>query len=181
MAVNSRDIRRVLVAGVGNIFLGDDAFGVEVAQRLARRPQPAGVIVKDFGIRGLDLAYQLLEGFDLVIIVDAHPRGRAPGTLYVLEPELDSDKSMARGGMLFEGHSMDPIRVFGLVESLGGKLPRLIVVGCEPEPPRETDDFAMTMSEPVRRATEEAISLIETMLERIGQGEFVAEIATSSS
>src|SRR5947209_3209759 len=78
-------------AGVGNIFLGDDAFGVEVAQRLARRPLPAGVRVVDFGIRGLDLTYALLDPYDAVVLVDAAPRGNAPGTLYVLEPEPQPD------------------------------------------------------------------------------------------
>src|SRR5438128_1754175 len=91
------DRRAVLVAGVGNIFLGDDAFGVEVAQRLARRPLPAGVRVVDFGIRGLDLAYALLDPYEAVILVDAMPRGEQPGTLYVLEPDLGPDSAPAEG------------------------------------------------------------------------------------
>ena len=79
---------KILVAGVGNIFLGDDAFGVEVARALSGRPLPEGVTVKDFGIRGFDLAYTMLDAWDTVILVDALSRGEAPGTLYLLEPDL---------------------------------------------------------------------------------------------
>src|SRR5690348_18485873 len=95
--------RRILIAGIGNIFLGDDAFGVEVAQRLARRPLPEGVRVVDFGIRGLDLAYALLDGYEAVILVDAAPRGGPPGTLYVLEPECGGPPGPAGGDVLVEG------------------------------------------------------------------------------
>src|ERR1700758_4827464 len=91
MIARSHDGPRILVAGVGNIFLGDDAFGVEVVQRLARRALPDGVRVVDFGIRGLDLVYALLDGYETVVLVDAAPRGGSPGTLYVLEPEPEAD------------------------------------------------------------------------------------------
>src|SRR2546428_8240900 len=98
---------RLLVAGVGNIFLGDDAFGVEVAQRLLRRPQPEGVRVVDFGIRGLDLTYALLDGCDVAVLIDAVPRGQPPGTLYVIEPDpvapaQGSAASLAAGDLLVE-------------------------------------------------------------------------------
>src|SRR4051794_33940377 len=99
---------RVLVAGIGNIFLGDDAFGVEVAQHLARREWPDGVRVVDFGIRGLDLTYALLDGYEVVILVDALPRGGQPGTLYVLEPDRAALEP-GEGGPMVEGHGLDPV------------------------------------------------------------------------
>jgi hydrogenase maturation protease len=119
---------RVLVAGIGNIFLGDDAFGVEVVRKLLNRDWPEGVLVKDFGIRGLDLAYAMMEPLDLVIIVDAISRGDAPGTLYVVEPELDEADPRSTP----DAHAMTPERVLELVKSLGGHVPRTLVLGCEP-------------------------------------------------
>ena len=100
---------RILVAGVGNIFLGDDAFGVEVVQRLARRPLPPEVRVVDFGIRGLDLTYALLDDHEMVVLVDAAPRGGAPGTLYLLE--LDAGAMEAGAAAVIETHGMDPVKV----------------------------------------------------------------------
>jgi hydrogenase maturation protease len=179
MAEDAPDNRRVLVAGVGNIFLGDDAFGVEVIQRLARRPERADVSIVDFGIRGLDLAYTLLDGFATVIIVDAHPRGRRPGTLYVLEPALAAGPEPATGNLLMEGHDLDPVRVFELVKSLGGKIPRVILVGCEPEPHYGTEEFTMSMSQAVSSAVGEAVSLIESLLDRLALGTLEAASAGS--
>src|SRR3954452_5244184 len=95
---------RVLVAGLGNIFLGDDAFGVEVVQRLARRPQPDGVRLVDFGIRGLDLTYALLDSCDAVVLVDATPRGGLPGTLYVIEPQVEGSASPEPGDLMLDAH-----------------------------------------------------------------------------
>src|SRR5262249_15201119 len=116
---------RILVAGVGNIFLGDDAFGVEVARRLARRPLPPEVRVVDFGIRGLDLTYALLDGYETVVLVDAAPRGGPPGTLYVLEPE-PGEPPAGEAGPLFEMHSLDPVKVLRLAAALGGRVERLL-------------------------------------------------------
>lgn len=154
---------RILVAGVGNIFFGDDAFGVEVAQRLARRPQPDGVRVVDFGIRGLDLAYAILDGFDAVLVVDAMPRGGIPGTIYILEPELRNVRPEAA---LVEGHNLDPVRVLGLVSALGGDVRRLVIVGCEPEPVVD-DDFRDGLSPPVAAAVDEAVVVVESWIARL--------------
>src|SRR5262249_7088046 len=140
---------RVLVAAVGNIFLGDDAFGVVVVQRLVQRPLPDGVRVVDFGIRGLDLAYALLEGYEAVVLVDALPRGGAPGTLYVLEPEAPEP---AAADLMVEGHGLDPVKVLRLAAALGGKVGHLLVVGCEPGPLGEAEDLSLGLSEPVRAA-----------------------------
>ena len=126
---------KVLVAGVGNVFLGDDGFGVEVARRLATESLPDWVRVGDFGIRGVHLAYELLEGYEAAILVDAAPRGEAPGTVYVIEPDLDGepDPAVEDGtGVLVDAHGMEPDAVFALLKALGGDIPKLLVVGCEP-------------------------------------------------
>ena len=158
---------RLLIACVGNIFLGDDAFGVEVAQRLARRPLPEGVRVVDFGIRGLDLAYALLDGYEAVIVVDAAPRGGRPGTLYVLEPEVQPALPPSEAVPLIETHNMDPARVLQLVTALGGQVQRLIVVGCEPETFGGEEDVPPEMSAPVRAAVDEAVLLVESLVARL--------------
>lgn len=154
---------RILVAGVGNIFLGDDAFGVEVVRRLTGRPLPDGVRVADFGIRGLDLAYTLLDDYEAVLVVDASPRGGQPGTLYVLEPTIDAESQPPA----IEGHSMDPARVFRLAASLGSPVRRLLVVGCEPGPPADAEEMAAGLSAPVRAAVDEAIPLIESLVREL--------------
>ena len=157
--------RRVLVAGIGNVFLGDDAFGVEVVKRLAGRRLPEGVRVVDFGIRGLDLTYALLDGYELVILVDATPRGRAPGTLYVLEPETRDDTGPARA--VLETHGMDPVKVLELARVMGGRLPLLRVVGCEPATLGDPDTGAMGLSAPVSAAVEGAVTLILSLLSQV--------------
>jgi hydrogenase maturation protease len=117
---------RVLIAGIGNVFLSDDGFGVEVVDRLRTTPLPAGVEVLDVGIRAMHLAYQILEGYDLVVAVDVVARGGAPGTLYLIEPDLTASPPPT------SGHGFDLRAVFGMVRALGGTLGRVLVVGCEP-------------------------------------------------
>ncbi|HZU36919.1 MAG TPA: hydrogenase maturation protease [Gemmataceae bacterium] len=151
----------VLVAGIGNIFFGDDAFGVEVVQRLARRPQPAGVEVKDFGIRGFDLAYALMDGPQLAILIDALPRGGLPGTLYVLDPDLGQ---LGDEDSLFDPHSMHPLNVLRLVRTLGGTCPPLRVVGCEPGMLGTDEEPATALSPPVAAAVPEAVRIIEKLV-----------------
>src|SRR5271155_3927321 len=148
---------RILVACVGNIFLGDDGFGVEVAQSLSKRQLPETVTVKDFGIRGFDLAYALLDPWDGVIIVDALPRGEAPGTLYVIEP----DRSGAAEADI-NPHGMDPVRVLNLAASMGTISARVLVVGCEPNDFGDELEGRMGLSSPVQAAVEEAcIKIVE--------------------
>ena len=156
--------QRILIAGIGNIFLGDDAFGVEVAQRLARRPLPAGVRVADFGIRSFDLAYAILDEPDVTIMVDATPRGGTPGTLYVIEPELGDMAEI--GGADVEAHTMNPVKVLQLVKAYGGQPKRLLVVGCEPAR-LESDDGALELSAPVHAAVDEAVALVESLIQKI--------------
>ncbi|MGI8549894.1 MAG: hydrogenase maturation protease [Dehalococcoidia bacterium] len=155
---------RVLVAGIGNIFLGDDAFGVEVVKRLAARPLPDGVAVVDFGIRGFDLAYALLDGYATSILVDALPRGEEPGTLTVIEPDFDELGELQ--GETIETHGMHPLRVLHLVKALGGRPGRLLVVGCEPAgfASPEDDDWQVGLSAPVEAAIEEAVQIVESLV-----------------
>jgi hydrogenase maturation protease len=152
---------RVLVAGIGNVFLGDDGFGVALADRLARRELPAGVDVVDFGIRGMDLAYALLDGYDVAILLDAAPRGEPPGTLYVIEPELDD------AGVAVDAHGMDPVNVLALARALGGTPPRTFVLGCEPEVHIGAGDgqIVAELTESVRAALDEAERLFASLLE----------------
>lgn len=162
---------RILIAGIGNIFLGDDAFGVEVAQRLGQRPLPPEVRVVDFGIRGLDLTYALLDGYESVLLIDATPRGEAPGTLYVLE--LACEQTSTPATAVLETHRMDPMKVLRLAEAMGGKVGRLLLVGCEPTPPRDEDDMQMGLSDPVRAAVDEAIELVESLMTQLLRNETI--------
>ncbi len=158
--------KRVLVAGVGNIFLGDDGFGVEVVRRLAEREMPEGVEVKDFGIRGMDLAYALQEDYEAVVFVDAVPRGEEPGTVYLIEPEIEED-----GEVSLDTHGMDPVKVIKLSRALGAEPTRTLVVGCEPRvvlSGEDYDDMSMELSEPVQAAVGEAVKLVESLVEEIG-------------
>ena len=158
---------RVLVAGVGNIFLGDDGFGVEVAQRLLRRALPPEVRVVDFGIRGLDLTYALLDDHEAVILVDAAPRGEPPGTLYVLEPNRSESPRAGGAGPLVEAHGMSPEKVLRLVAAMGGQVGRLLLVGCEPTPQNEAEEMQTGLSDRVRAAVDEAVVLIESLVGRL--------------
>jgi hydrogenase maturation protease len=151
---------RILLAGIGNVFLGDDGFGVALAERLARRTLPAGTDVVDFGIRGIDLAYTMQDGYDAVVMLDATPRGEPPGTVYVIEAETDAEE------VALEAHGMDPVKVLGLVRALGGAPPRTFVVGCEPLTRMSADDQELRaeLSEPVRAALERAVKVVESLL-----------------
>jgi len=154
----------VLVAGIGNIFLGDDAFGVEVVRRLAARDLPEGVQVADFGIRGFDLAHALLDADSTAVLVDATPRGGEPGTLYLIEASVDAEEPE------IEPHGMHPASVLRLVQALGGRPPRVLVVGCEPATV-DPDDFGqMGLSPPVEAAVDEAVRMIESLVADIQGG-----------
>ncbi len=158
---------RILIAGIGNIFLGDDAFGSEVARRLLERPRNEGVHVVDFGIRGFDLTYALLDNYDGVVLVDATPRGEPPGTLYVIEPDTSEASAPKNPDLLLETHGMDPVRVLRLARALGCQTHRILLVGCEPLTFGTDDDPAMGLSDPVRRAVEEALPLIDSLVAKL--------------
>lgn len=152
---------RTLIAGLGNIFESDDGFGCAVADALAEMSVPADTEVHDFGIRGVHLAYQLLDGYDLVVIIDAVTRGGDPGTVYVIEHAADADRpEPSDDGPLLDAHDLAPDEVLALVPALGGTLGRVVVVGCEPE----TVAPGMGLSAAVARSVERAASLaIETV------------------
>jgi len=154
---------KLLVAGIGNIFLGDDAFGVEVVQRLAQQTLPEGVIVRDFGIRSYDLAYALMDHWDLVILVDALSRGERPGTVYTFEPEIGGNDET---GATPDAHSMNPVAVLQLVKAMGGTPSRLLVVGCEPASVEPDAEGNIGLSEAVSAAVPEAVKVIEELIFR---------------
>jgi len=145
-----------LVAGVGNVFFGDDGFGVEVARRLQSETFPEHVQVADYGIRGVHLAYQLLDGYDTLVLIDAVARGEPPGTVSLIEPRLDGRSEVAP-----DAHGMDPASVLAMVHELGGKIGRVFLVGCEPAEICER----MGLSEPVERAVEEAARLVRRLVQ----------------
>ena len=151
---------RTLVAGVGNVFLRDDAFGVEVARLLAEHPFPPGVQVRDFGIRGVHLVYELLDGCDLFVLVDAAARGEEPGTVTVLEVELPGPDALPQPVM--DAHSLNPDSIFALLSSLGGHPGRSLVVACEPA----DVSAGMGLSEPVREAVPHAVRAVQDILAR---------------
>ena len=153
----------VLIAGIGNIFLGDDAFGCEVLKHLGQRAWPENVRAFDFGIRGFDLVYVLMEEFDLTIFVDTIRRGEAPGTLYVIEPDLDELETLDSRAVVIETHGMDPTKVLSLVKSMGGKLNKVMLVACEPET-FGPEEGLIGLSDSVASAVPKAVKLVESLV-----------------
>ncbi len=152
--------RRTLIACLGNIFLGDDGFGVEVVKELRQRELPECVCVIDFGIRGFDLAYALMDGYEAAILVDAAPQGGKPGTVYTIEPDL------AAVGGTPETHGMNPVRALSLVNAMGGMSGRILLVGCEPDSV-PADEWEHGLSPAVQSAVPEAVRVIEDLITRI--------------
>ena len=163
---------RMLIAGVGNIFLGDDAFGPEVARRLATEDLPGWVRVADYGISGMHLAYDLADGYETAILIDAAPRGGEPGTVTVLDVEAERrrDPATAAGALgasrLFDAHGMQPDVVLGVLDMLGARSLRILVVGCEPA----SVDYGMELSEPVANAVDEAVQVVLDLVAEAGRG-----------
>jgi hydrogenase maturation protease len=156
----------ILIAGVGNLFRGDDAFGSEVARRLAVTPLPPHVRVADFGIRGHDLAFALQDDYAAVILLDVVQRGGAPGALSVIEPDVQSPHTDA-GDKLLDTHAMHPLRVLRLIQAMGGNLPRVLLVGCEPAT-FGPEEGRIGLSEPVAAAVPDAVALVHSLLKRMG-------------
>jgi hydrogenase maturation protease len=153
----STAVARVLVAGIGNIFLGDDGFGVEVIRRLAARELPEGVKVTDFGIRGFDLAYALQDGYETTILVDAYPHGQAPGTVSLVEPDLSDLDSQSQS--MVDAHAMNPINVLRMASAMDGKLGKILLVGCEPQT-FGPEEGQLGLSECVEASVNEAVEIV---------------------
>jgi hydrogenase maturation protease len=153
---------RILVAGIGNIFMGDDAFGVEVVNELSRRKLPGEVLVRDFGIRSYDLAYAMMDGYDVMILVDATPQGQPPGTIYLIEPDLGGLDNLEDEAV--NAHSMNPVRVLQMLRAFGTRPGPLYLAGCEPGI-LETEEIGL--SEPVRAAIPQAVAMIESLIDEL--------------
>ncbi|MGI8904161.1 MAG: hydrogenase maturation protease [Solirubrobacteraceae bacterium] len=150
-------LRKILVAGVGNAWLRDDGFGGEVARRLEQSELDEGVSVMDVGTGGLDLAYEVMRGYDALVILDVSKQGGEPGTLYVMEPEEDSVQASIDDGEMINPHAMDPQTVLRFVKSLGAWPARVVVIACEPG---DVEEMGWGLTEPVKDAVERAVALV---------------------
>ena len=168
------ETKTVLIAGIGNIFLADDGFGVEVVNRLASKSFSSGVRAADFGIRGFDLAYALMEGYETTILVDAYPGEGAPGTLFVVELDLQESNSAEAQAGAIEPHGMNPLEVLRMATNMGGQLKRVLLVGCVPAT-LGPEEGQMGLSEPVTVAVDEAAKLVESLVTRILAREWLAK------
>ena len=157
-------MKPILVAGLGNIFHGDDAFGVEVVRRLSQRRLVPNVKVVDFGIRGIDLTYALLEDYGAAVLIDTAQRGEPPGTVSVIEPDGATDDPPAPEDLMLSAHELDPAKVLRLVAALGGTCTRVLVVACEPLTFGEEGEGAMGLSAPVAAAVDTALDTIDDLL-----------------
>ena len=164
-------LRSILIAGVGNAWLRDDGFGGEVARRLADLPLPAGVDVMDAGTGGLDLAYEVMRGYDALLILDVSKQGGEPGTLYVMEPDEDSIPGGIEDGDVINPHAMDPHTVLRFVKSVGAWPARVVVIACEPA---DVEEMGWGLSEPVRDAIERAVDLVVETIAELRSGALAA-------
>ena len=166
--------RRVLIAGIGNIFQSDDAFGVEVATLLATRTLPPSVRVEDFGIRGVHLAYELLEGYDGLVMIDAVPMGEPPGTLAVIEPEPDPVGTGGTAGEVpvVDAHTMTPDVVLATLRGLGGSVEKILIVGCQPADLQDGMGLTPSVAAAVEDAAQLCFHLASEMVEPVTKGAF---------
>jgi hydrogenase maturation protease len=156
--------KQILVAGVGNAWLQDDAFGGECARRLDERGVPEGVTVMNFGTGGLDLAYEIMRGYDALVLLDASRQGGEPGTLYVLEPDMEELTGPIEDGDVINPHGMDPQTVLRFVGAIGGFSGRIVVIGCEPG---EVDDVGLGLTPPVEAAVERALTMVRETIDEL--------------
>jgi hydrogenase maturation protease len=156
--------KQILVAGVGNAWLQDDAFGGEVARRLEHEGVPSGVTVLDFGTSGLDLAYEVMRGYDALVLIDASRQGEAPGTLFVIEPQREEFASSIEDGEMIDPHAMDPQTVLRFVNATGGWPGKVVVIGCEPG---EVDDVGYGLTPPVEAAVGRALTLVRATIDEL--------------
>jgi hydrogenase maturation protease len=154
-------MKKILIAGIGNIFQGDDAFGCEVIRQLNSSAFPEQVTVVDFGIRSYDLAFALTSGYEAIILVDAAARGEEPGTLYLIEPEVGRPGGSEPSAV--DAHTMNPVAVIQMAQSLGGLNGKLYLVACEPAV-LESEDGQMGLSEKVQAAVPQALGMITSLV-----------------
>jgi hydrogenase maturation protease len=164
--------RQILVAGIGNAFLGDDGFGGQVAARLEKLDLPEGVSVFDFGTGGLDLAYEVMRGYDALLLVDVSRGGEAPGTLYVMEPDPEDVEGGIEDGTVIDPHAMDPQTVLRFVKSVGGWPGKVVVIACEPS---SVGEVGWGLSEPVQGALDRAVELVLNTVEELRSDAAYAE------
>lgn len=167
--IHSTRKRAILVAGIGNIFLGDDAFGVEVIRRMVDLQLPESVRVADFGIRGFDLAYALQDGYENTILVDACPHGETPGTLYVIEPDLEVLDDPEAPQPVLEAHAMNPMNVLRMARAMNIEVKNVLLIGCEPET-LGGEEGQMGLSAAVEAAVDRAVKLVESIVNEIING-----------
>jgi hydrogenase maturation protease len=169
--MNEDALRSILIAGVGNAWLRDDGFGGEVARRLAEVELPAGVSVMDAGTGGLDLAYEVMRGYDALVILDVSPQGGEPGTLYVMEPDEAAVPGGIDDGDVINPHAMDPQTVLRFVKSVGAWPGKVVVIACEPE---QVSEMGWGLSEPVEGAVARAVALVLETVEELRAGTLAA-------
>ena len=160
-------LRSILIAGVGNAWLRDDGFGGEVARRLSTLELPDGVSVMDAGTGGLDLAYEVMRGYDALVILDVSPQGGEPGTLYVMEPDEETVAGQIEDGDVINPHAMDPQTVLRFVKSIGAWPGRVVVIACEPG---EVEELGIGLTEPVHEAVARAMTLVAETVEELRAG-----------
>jgi hydrogenase maturation protease len=167
MSDTAQRTQQILVAGVGNAWLRDDGFGGEVAKVLEQRELPDGVRVMDFGSGGLDLAYEVMRGYDALVLVDVSRQGGTPGTLYVMEAEVDDVDGQIEDGQMLNPHAMDPQTVLRFVKYVGGWPGRVLVVACEPE---VVEDVGFGLSDTVKASVERAADVVVETITELGAG-----------
>ncbi len=158
-------MKRILIAGVGNAWLRDDGFGSEVVKRLETRTLPEGAAVFDFGTGGLDLAYEVMRGYDALVLVDVSRQGGEPGTLYVMEASEADVEAGIEDGQVINPHAMDPQTVLRFVKTIGAWPGKVVVVACEPA---EVEEMGLGLSPEVERAVDGAVGLVVETVEQLG-------------
>jgi hydrogenase maturation protease len=157
-------VKRILVAGIGNAWMKDDGFGGEVAKRLGERELPEEAAVFDFGTGGLDLAYEVMRGYDALILVDVSRQGGEPGTLYVMEAEEDDVEAGIEDGQVLNPHGMDPQTVLRFVKTLGAWPGKVVVIACEPA---VVEEMGLGLSDEVSGAVDRAVELVMSTVEEL--------------
>jgi hydrogenase maturation protease len=157
-------MKRILVAGIGNAWLKDDGFGGEVVKRLESRALPEGAAVFDFGTGGLDLAYEVMRGYDALLLIDVSRQGGEPGTLYVMEALKDDVEAGIEDGQMINPHAMDPQTVLRFVKTLGAWPGKVVIVACEPA---EVEEMGMGLSPAVQSAVDAAVGVVIETIEEL--------------